>query len=174
MPEEMSRLIPNIGNPDLARIIGCAQEASWGGISALSTGEALAAALVLDRADWIDRLGFTLAQAIARIEPDWLALLPVAAQLLEQDLNYRAAPPSQEPQAASPGEPVHLDARLLSCGYASGCSETLLTFDLWPHGAAPDLPLRIRIHVQPGDSERIMSHMSGAQPVADGASWPGD
>ena len=43
----------NIGSADLARILAKARDAAAGGIGALSTGEALAAALVLNRPDWL-------------------------------------------------------------------------------------------------------------------------
>lgn len=36
----------------------------------LSTGEALAAAIVLDRPEWIKAMGYTLAEAIARVDDD--------------------------------------------------------------------------------------------------------
>jgi hypothetical protein len=43
----------NIGSADLAHILAKTRDAAVGGIGALSTGEALAAALVLNRTDWL-------------------------------------------------------------------------------------------------------------------------
>jgi len=51
----------------------------------LSTGEQLAVALVLDRADWITECGYTLVDAIQRIGPVWLAELPYVAEALKED-----------------------------------------------------------------------------------------
>ena len=40
-----------------------------------SIGEALIAALALNRSDWLQRMGYTIAEALVRIE-EWAALLP--------------------------------------------------------------------------------------------------
>jgi hypothetical protein len=44
-----------------------------------------AAALVLNRADWLAKLGFTIAEALERLGPDWLAELPAAARTLRDE-----------------------------------------------------------------------------------------
>jgi hypothetical protein len=50
-----------------------------------STGEKVAVALVLNRADWLEELGYTLAEAIERAGQDWVAIIPqVARQLAEE------------------------------------------------------------------------------------------
>jgi hypothetical protein len=63
----------NIGNADLEQIISKAAEAQSTGTSALSTAEALAAALVLNRPDWIASMNYTLAEALERIGPSGCA-----------------------------------------------------------------------------------------------------
>ena len=52
-----------------------------------STGEQVAVALVLNRADWLDELGYTLAEAIERAGQEWVAMIPqVARQLAEEEI----------------------------------------------------------------------------------------
>jgi hypothetical protein len=52
-----------------------------------STGEQVAVALVLNRADWLDELGYTLAEAIERTGQDRVAIIPqVAHQLAEEGM----------------------------------------------------------------------------------------
>lgn len=50
-----------------------------------STGERVAVALVLNRADWLAEIDYTIAQAIERSGAEWVALIPqVARQLAEE------------------------------------------------------------------------------------------
>lgn len=41
-----------------------------------STGEKVAVALALNKPEWLASLGYTLAEAIDRTGPQWIALLP--------------------------------------------------------------------------------------------------
>jgi hypothetical protein len=51
-----------------------------------STGEKVAVALVLDRADWLAEMQYTLAEAIERSGQDWVSVIPhVARQLADQE-----------------------------------------------------------------------------------------
>jgi hypothetical protein len=51
-----------------------------------STGEKVAVALVLNRADWLAEMQFTLAEAIERSGEDWVSVIPqVARQVTEED-----------------------------------------------------------------------------------------
>lgn len=68
---------------DLRHIVGKSRDAQCGGFVALSTGEKLAAALVLNRPDWLAKMDYTIAEAIGRIGPQWAALIPDAAKLLD-------------------------------------------------------------------------------------------
>ena len=55
----------------------------WGG---QSTGEKVAVSLTLNRADWLAEIGYTLAEAIERSGPEWVAMIPqVARQLAEEE-----------------------------------------------------------------------------------------
>jgi hypothetical protein len=51
-----------------------------------STGEKLAVALVLNRADWLEEMQYAIAEAIERSGPEWVAMIPqVACQLAEEE-----------------------------------------------------------------------------------------
>jgi len=47
-----------------------------------STGEKVVVALVLNRADWLDELGYTVAEAIERAGQEWVAIIPQVARQL--------------------------------------------------------------------------------------------
>ena len=50
-----------------------------------STGEKVAVALVLNRADWLEELGYTIAEAIERTGQEWVAMIPQIARQLAED-----------------------------------------------------------------------------------------
>jgi hypothetical protein len=65
-----------------------AQDAQRGGYDAWcaqSTGEQLAVALVLNKADWLAEAGYTMAEAIDRIGPTWVANIPRVAKELSAE-----------------------------------------------------------------------------------------
>jgi hypothetical protein len=65
-----------------------AREALVGGHDAWavqSTGEKVAVALVLNRADWLAEYGYTIAEAIDRAGPEWVRAIPAIACLLEEE-----------------------------------------------------------------------------------------
>ncbi|MDB5930971.1 MAG: hypothetical protein JWR60_2678 [Polaromonas sp.] len=51
----------------------------------MSRGEKVAVALVLNRADWLASIDFTLAEAIDRTGPEWLALVPQVVRALQDE-----------------------------------------------------------------------------------------
>lgn len=59
--------------------------AKIGGPGPLSTGEALTAALVLNRADWLKDMGYTIAEALARIDDDTVRHLRAAERRLQNE-----------------------------------------------------------------------------------------
>jgi hypothetical protein len=65
-----------------------ARDAKRGGHEAWtvqSTGEGVAVALVLNRADWLREIDYTIAEAIDRSGSEWVAVIPqVARQLAEE------------------------------------------------------------------------------------------
>jgi hypothetical protein len=51
-----------------------------------STGEKVAVALVLNRADWLREFDYTIAEAIERAGQEWVAAIPqIARQLAEEE-----------------------------------------------------------------------------------------
>ena len=51
-----------------------------------STGERVTVILVLNRADWLAEMDYSIAEAIDRSGPEWVAIIPqVARQLAEED-----------------------------------------------------------------------------------------
>lgn len=69
-------------------LLGKARDAKLGGQdswSVQSTGEKVAVALVLNRADWLASMSYTLAEAIDRVGPAWLALVPRVERALRDE-----------------------------------------------------------------------------------------
>lgn len=66
----------------LSEIVTKSRAAAKGGLGVLSTGEKLAAALVLNRPDWLRDMDYTVAEAIDRVGRDWLAQIPQASRIL--------------------------------------------------------------------------------------------
>ena len=66
-----------------------ARDAKRGGHEAWtvqSTGEKVAVALVLNRADWLTQIGYTLPEAIERSGTEWVGMIPqVGRQLAEEE-----------------------------------------------------------------------------------------
>jgi hypothetical protein len=66
-----------------------ARDAKRGGRDAWgvqSTGEKVAVALVLNRADWLEEIQYTIAEAIERSGQEWVSIIPhVARQLAEEE-----------------------------------------------------------------------------------------
>ncbi|MDV2453499.1 hypothetical protein [Xanthomonas hortorum] len=72
---------------NLERTIEIARAAArMGGPGPLSTGEALTAALVLNRADWLAEMDYTIAEALDRIHADTVQHLRDAERVLRQEV----------------------------------------------------------------------------------------
>jgi len=54
----------------------------------LSTGESLTAALVLNRHDWLADMGYTIAQALDRIDSDTIEHLANAARCVAEGIDH--------------------------------------------------------------------------------------
>lgn len=61
----------------------CRQAAKTDCWGVLSTGEALAAALVLDKPEILASMHYTIPQALARIGSAWAARIPEVAEIIE-------------------------------------------------------------------------------------------
>ena len=70
-------------------LLNKARDAKRGGHDAWSvqsTGEKVAVALVLNRADWLAEYQYTIPEAIERAGQEWIAVIPqIARQLAEED-----------------------------------------------------------------------------------------
>ncbi|MCC4602912.1 hypothetical protein [Xanthomonas campestris] len=72
---------------NLQRTIEIARAAArMGGPGPLSTGEAITAALVLNRADWLAEMDYTIAQALDRIDSDTVQHLREAERVLRSEV----------------------------------------------------------------------------------------
>ena len=76
-------------NDRFAHLLCKSRDAKQGGPEAWavqSTGEKVAVALVLNRADWLAEIGYTLPEAIERSGAEWMAMIPqIARQLAEEE-----------------------------------------------------------------------------------------
>ena len=76
-------------NDRYEHLLGKSREVKRGGHDAWSvqsTGEKVAVALVLNRADWLTNIAYTLPEAIERSGAEWVAMIPqVARQLAEEE-----------------------------------------------------------------------------------------
>lgn len=70
---------------ELRHLLQKCRDAAAGGWSVQSTGEKLAAALVLNRPDWLASMDYTIAEAIERVGPAWIALVPQVARTLRDE-----------------------------------------------------------------------------------------
>ena len=129
----------NIGSADLAHILAKARDAAAGGIGALSTGEALAAALVLNRPDWLATMEYSIAEAIERIGPDSGAPRSrggTTVQARQRGSRVRGRGEARQAKLAAhfasqaDGEVLDFSATLLTSGNASGYRDVSLTFNL--------------------------------------------
>ncbi|HVJ09441.1 MAG TPA: hypothetical protein VM554_13765 [Acidisarcina sp.] len=78
----------SILNDRYKHLLNKARSAKRGGHdawAAQSTGEKVAVALVLNRADWLAEYDYTLAEAIERAGQEWVAMIPQAARQLANE-----------------------------------------------------------------------------------------
>ena len=62
-------------------------ETGHAGWASQPISERLAIALVLNRADWLEDLGYTIADAIDLIGKEWVSVIPrVSRQILDEEL----------------------------------------------------------------------------------------
>lgn len=147
----------------LAAVVASARRATAGD-GTLSTGERLVAALVLDRPDWLQTAGYTLAEAIERVGPDWIAQVPAAARQLQHELAAvadavrEAANRELEASLFDNTTPEqHFSASLVTYGSAPGYRTPSLVFDVVPVGGKRRY--RISLTLRPEDGEAIVRHI---------------
>lgn len=150
----------------LDTLISIAKRARGGGYSVMSLGEKLAAALILNRPDWIIALDYTLADALDRVGQDWVRLIPTASQHVEraaeeeEQAAYAAAEKAQAEKmaklAGGDSDGVEFSARLVTYSNAPGYRDVGLIFDLSTQGAAPT-SFRATLRVSAEDGARIVA-----------------
>jgi len=77
-----------MNNSEFTHFLEKARDAKTGGHSAWcvqSTGEKVAVALALNRADWLQEVGYTIPEAIERTGQEWVNLIPKIAKILENE-----------------------------------------------------------------------------------------
>jgi hypothetical protein len=77
-----------MSDAEFRHLYGKARDAQRGGFDAWcvqSTGEKAAVALILNKADWLERMGYTMVEAIERAGPEWVSLMPRVVRSLEND-----------------------------------------------------------------------------------------
>lgn len=148
------------------------RRAANGGISVMSAGEALAAALVLNRPDWLASMGYTIAEALDRIDTPWVGMLRDAERAWKAEAETYAQVKQIE-QVASTVEaifggateqesqdPVDLSAVLVTYGDAPGYRDVSLVFDVSLIGEGkPKGVHRIDLRIRPADGEQIMEQI---------------
>ncbi|RKE23740.1 hypothetical protein B0G76_8420 [Paraburkholderia sp. BL23I1N1] len=168
--------VTNIDNSTLAQILGKARDAAAAGEpGGMSTGEALAVALVLNRPDWLAAMNFTIAEAIERIGPEWAQLVPAAARQFTRDSEEAAYAAVEKARNAkleqfttqqATDEDMEFAARIVTCGDAPGYRDVYLTLDLEPIDESPKPPTRARISFGPEDGEKVVRYIKNVHRFA--------
>lgn len=151
---------------EFEHMVGKARQAAQGGFDVLSTGEKLAAALILNRHDWLSMMGYTIAEALARVGAEWVAMIPAAAKLLnDTEAVFQKAEKAARDEVAlqsvaggaDGGEAIDVSAKLVSSGQAPGYRDASFTFDL--QRTSSERTYRLCIHVTASDSESMAQHL---------------
>lgn len=159
----------NKTNPDFAHMLGKARDAAAGGINAMSTGEAVAAALVLNRPDWLAAQGYTIAEAIDRIGPEWANLVPAVAREFERDAQEAAYAAAERARSAKHAEfaarqladsnVLDFSATVVTYGDAPGYRDVSLTLDLEPIGEDRGRKTRVCVRLDAKAGETVAGHI---------------
>ena len=76
-------------------VVDSVRRAHAGGWGPMSTGQKIAAALVLDRHDWLNEMGYTMAGAIARLDADWLRAIYQSPRRILEDAGIHLKEPAR-------------------------------------------------------------------------------
>ena len=152
------------------------REAANGGMGHLSTGEALAAALVLNRSDWLAKLEYTIPEAMDRIGSEWAAMIPAAAKAVRNAAEALAAASKTSADESAlvsltkgGSDEIDLHAKLVTYGNAPGYRDVSLTFDVERFGSKNKHRFSLRVNAEDGES--IARHIINVHRVAwDGSS----
>ncbi|MDI1236441.1 MAG: hypothetical protein PSV26_03035 [Polaromonas sp.] len=138
-------------------------EAASNGPGWLSTGEALAAALALNRSDWLAKMGYTIPQALEHGGTEWAAMIPAAADAIrtaDATLAVTAKSAADETamltMTAGAGE-IEVNASLVTYGNAPGYRDVSFTMDVQRLRTGPAHRLNMSINAQ--GSQRMAEHV---------------
>ena len=154
---------------DLDHIVSKSRHAAAGGFGVLSTGEQLAAALVLNRPDWLARMNYTLAEAIERLGTKWLALIPQASKQMADEAEFVAQQAETERADAilerpTPDREPDFSVSYVSCWQSPGFRNVAFIFDMTADGSSQTQ--RVRIRIRPEDAESIVGDLTQAHRAA--------
>jgi hypothetical protein len=134
----------------------------------MSTGEALMAALALNRTDWLQKMGYTIAEALERVGEEWAALVPRVAREIRQELALEAEAKQQADVATAVAQlksgaagtyedRLHFSTRLVTTGNAPGYRDASLVFELEPIGSKSKFFAQLSLRSEDGES--IVRHI---------------
>jgi hypothetical protein len=175
MLSKITEAVIDTSSPDFKHMLSKARDAAAGGINAMSKGEALAAALVLNRPDWLAAMNHTIAEAIDRIGPEWAILVPAVAKEFERDAQTAAYASAERTRLARHDElasrqqadnELDFSAKLITYGDSPGYRDVTFTFDLEPVGENQRPTVRASIRIRSEDGERIVEHITGVHRCA--------
>jgi len=108
----------------------------------LSTGEQLAAALVLNRADWLASMNYTMAQAMERLGSDWLDRIPSAAM----EFAYEPREPLPTPARGKPlsDEQAATVLAVLKRNHDYYAAQGMSRAHMWPQEVADEIRNELR------------------------------
>lgn len=157
----------------LNHLMQTVRHAAANGIGTLSTGEALAAALVLNRPDWLAAMNYSIGEALNRIDDNTPALIPVAekqwhdevaanahVQAIAAHANQVASLLGSPNDCETDSDPVYLDAHLVTVGSSPGYRTPNLQFSVRViDSTRSDKRHSINITLRPQDGEDIVRHI---------------
>lgn len=133
------------------------------GTGALSVGEAVAAALVLNRADWLAGMDYTIPQAIDRIGPEWAVLIPEAARIIAKAdeaisrVEKRANDETALQSLGSGEDVVDVTAKLINYGHSPGYRSASFYVDV--ACLRSEKTVRLCLHFDAKDSAEMGQHI---------------
>ncbi|ACT52094.1 hypothetical protein [Methylovorus glucosotrophus] len=134
-------------------------EAANGGYCRLSKGEKLAAALILNRHDWLEGMDYSVAQALEHIGPEWVSLIPAAAKqvALATGELMRIEVRAREESILTSLDTIDLNATLVTYGESPGYRRISMVMDVQPIGKETTFRLSMGLGVQ--DSATLARHI---------------
>ncbi|MFL9611115.1 hypothetical protein ACKF11_13600 [Methylobacillus sp. Pita2] len=138
-----------------------------GGDLTLSTGEFLLAAIVLDRGDWLKEWGYTMSQALGRLDKEWIPLLQniesafsATSQIIKD--SQAAATSATALLALEPN--IHYDAAYVTHADSPGYRDIEITLDVTVSESKPPHRLALRLDAQQG--QKVLDAIQGVHRFA--------